>query len=156
MLGLVFGMNAIQPHTFLEQEGLLVGKDLFTVRSRAGFIAEYPQSERESTTTTEYVEQGKVWVSFGPNLTLKKLPQPPTKEISCRNNSPLRELDAHPATHLRSKFESLEQRLDILNQRQKELINRRDSYLREETKTNGTGNSEYCQLEKKRSRRFRI
>src|SRR4030095_9874921 len=34
--------NAIQPHTLLDQEGLLMGKDLLTVRSRAGFIAEYP------------------------------------------------------------------------------------------------------------------
>jgi hypothetical protein len=53
VLSLVFGMNALQPHTFLEQEGLLVGKDLFTVRSRAGLIAEYPQSAWESTTTTD-------------------------------------------------------------------------------------------------------
>lgn len=49
---------------------------------------------------------------------------------------------------LQNQLDSLEHRLDILNQRQKELINRRESYLREETKTNAAGDSEYRQLEK--------
>jgi uncharacterized phage infection (PIP) family protein YhgE len=49
---------------------------------------------------------------------------------------------------LQNQLDSLERRLDILNQRQKELINRRESYLREETKTNTAGNSEYRQIEK--------
>jgi dynactin complex subunit len=49
---------------------------------------------------------------------------------------------------LQSQLDSLERRLDILNQRQKELINQRESYLREETKTNTASNSEYRQIEK--------
>src|SRR5687767_1557847 len=73
VLAIVFGLNAVQPRTFLEQEGLLLGKDLFTVRSRAGFTAEYPPLDRESTATTEYVEQGKVLVSFRPNPDPKEI-----------------------------------------------------------------------------------
>jgi hypothetical protein len=73
VLSIVFGLNAVQPQTFLEQEDLLVGKDLFTIRSRAGFTAEYPPSEWDSTTATEYVEQGKVLASFRSNPDPKEI-----------------------------------------------------------------------------------
>ncbi len=149
VLVIVFGLNAIQPHTFLEQEGLLVGKDLFSIRSRAGFIAEYPPLDGENTTTTEYVEQGKVLVSFRPN--------PDPKEISLASHQ--RELlqeqlnlerPRRPAVDavLQNQLDNLERRLDILNQRQKELTNQREGYVREKTKTNTANNSEYRQIEK--------
>jgi hypothetical protein len=149
VVGIVFAMNAIQPHTFLEQEGLLVGKDLFTVRSRTGFIAEYPRSEWESTATTEYVEQGQVLVSFRPNPDPKEVAAASHQKDILQEQLAL-ERSRRPAVDpaLQNQLDGLEQRLDILNQRQKELLNRRESYLRDETKTNTTGNSEYRQIEK--------
>jgi hypothetical protein len=146
---IVFGLNAVQPHTFLEQGGLLVGKDLFTIHSRAGFTADYPHSDREGTATTEYVEQGKVLVSFRPNPDPKEIAAASRQREILQEQLNLERTRRPPVDPaLQNQLDSLERRLDILNQRQKELINQRESYLREETKTNTASNSEYRQIEK--------
>jgi multidrug resistance efflux pump len=149
VLAIIFGLNAVQPRTFLEQEGLLLGKDLFTIRSRAGFTAEYPPLDRESTATTEYVEQGKVLVSFRPNPDPKEIAAASRQRDILQEQLNLERTRRPPADPaLQNQLESLERRLDIQNQRQKELINQRESYLREETKTNAASSSEYRQIEK--------
>jgi hypothetical protein len=146
---IIFGLDAIQPRTFLEQEGLLVGKDLLTIRSRAGFTAEYPPSDRESTATTEYVEQGKVLVSFRPNPDPKEMAAASRQRDILQEQLNLERSRRRPVDPaLQNQLDSLERRLDILNQRQRELINQRESYLREEAKTNTSSNSEYRQIEK--------
>ncbi len=148
VLVIVAGLNAIQPHTLLEQEGLLVGKDLFTVRSRAGFIAEYPPPDPASTATTEYVEQGKALVIF------RRSPDPREIAAASQQRDILQEQLSLERTRrpsvdptLQTQLNTLERRLDILNHRQKELINQQESYLREEAKNSTSSNSEYRQLE---------
>jgi hypothetical protein len=74
ILIIVFAVDALQPKTLLEAEGLLVGKDLFAVRNRAGFSAEYPVADADSDeTTAKIVKQGEVLVAFRPNLDPKDI-----------------------------------------------------------------------------------
>jgi hypothetical protein len=148
VVAIVFCLNAIQPHTLLDQEGLLVGKDLLTVRSRAGFIAEYPLRDPDNTATTEYIEQGQALVIFRRSPDPKELAAAFQQRDSLQEQLNL-ERTRHPPIDptLQNQLNALERRLDILTQRQKELSNQQENALREEAKNNPAGNSEYRQLE---------
>jgi hypothetical protein len=95
------------------------------------------------------VEQGKVLASFRSNPDPKEIAAASHQRDILQEQLTLERSRRPPVDPaLQNQLDSLERRLDILNQRQKELINRRESYLREETKTNTAGNSEYRQIEK--------
>ena len=146
---IVYGFNATKPHTVLDQEGLLVGKDLFTVWSRAGFIAEYPPLEPKHTVTTvEEVEQGEVLVIF------RRHPDPREIAMASQQRELLQEQlnierMQRPSIDptLPNQLQELERRLDSLNQREKELINQREHALREEAKNSPATHSDYRQIE---------
>jgi hypothetical protein len=148
VVAIVFCLNAIQPHILLDQEGLLVGKDLLTVRSRAGFIAEYPLRDPGNTATTEYIEQGQALVIFRRSPDPKELAAASQQRDSLQEQLNL-ERTRRPPTDptLQNQLTALERRLDNLTQRQKELSNQQENALREEAKNNPAGNSEYRQLE---------
>ena len=142
----VFCVNATQPHTILDQEGLLVGKDLLTVRSRAGFIAAYPLPNPDNIAATESIEQRQALVIF------RRSPDPRELAAASRQRDSLQEQLNFERTRrplidptLQNQLNALERRLDILNQRQKELINQQESSLREEAKNSSASNSEYRQ-----------
>ena len=140
--------NAIQPHTLLDQEGLLMGKDLLTVRSRAGFIAEYPLRDPDNTATTEYIEQGQALVIFRRSPDPKELAAASQQRDSLQEQLNLERTRRPPIDPtLQNQLNALERRLDILTQRQKELSNQQENALREEAKNDPAGNSEYRQLE---------
>ena len=148
VVAIVFCLNAIQPHTLLDQEGLLVGKDLLTVRSRAGFIAEYPLRDPDNTATTEYIEQGQALVIFRRSPDPKELAAAFQQRDSLQEQLNLERTRRPPIDPtLQNQLNALERRLDILTQRQKELSNQQENALREEAKNNPAGNSEYRQLE---------
>jgi hypothetical protein len=148
VVAIVFCFNAIQPHTLLDQEGLLVGKDLLTVRSRAGFIAEYPLRDPDNTATTEYIEQGQALVIFRRSPDPKELAAAFQQRDSLQEQLNLERTRRPPIDPtLQNQLNALERRLDILTQRQKELSNQQENALREEAKNNPAGNSEYRQLE---------
>jgi hypothetical protein len=148
VVAIVFCLNAIQPHTLLDQEGLLVGKDLLTVRSRAGFIAEYPLRDPDNTATTEYIEQGQALVIFRRSPDPKELAAASQQRDSLQEQLNLERTRRPPIDPtLQNQLNALERRLDILTQRQKELSNQQENALREEAKNNPAGNSEYRQLE---------
>lgn len=148
VVAIVFCLNAIQPHTLLDQEGLLVGKDLLTVRSRAGFIAEYPLRDPDNTATTEYIEQGQALVIFRRSPDPKELAAASQQRDSLQEQLNLERTRRPPIdSTLQNQLNALERRLDILTQRQKELSNQQENALREEAKNNPAGNSEYRQLE---------
>jgi hypothetical protein len=148
VFGVIYGLKAIQPHTILQQEGLLVGKDLFTVRSRAGFIAEYPPLGPKSTATTEYLEQGKALVIFRRNPDPTEIAAAAQQRDTLQEQLNLARIQRPPVDPtLQNQFASLERRLDNLNQRQKELANQQESYLREEAKNSPANNSENRQIE---------
>jgi hypothetical protein len=148
VVAIVFCLNAIQPHTLLDQEGLLVGKDLLTVRSRAGYIAEYPLRDPDNTATTEYIEQGQALVIFRRSPDPKELAAAFQQRDSLQEQLNLERTRRPPIDPtLQNQLNALERRLDILTQRQKELSNQQENALREEAKNNPAGNSEYRQLE---------
>ena len=148
VVAIVFCLNAIQPHTLLDQEGLLVGQDLLTVRSRAGFVAEYPLRDPDNTATTEYIEQGQALVIFRRNPDPKELAAASQQRDSLQEQLNLERTRRPPIDPtLQNQLNALERRLDILTQRQKELSNQQENALREEAKNNPAGNSEYRQLE---------
>src|SRR5215831_18328695 len=148
VVAIVFCLNAIQPHTLLDQEGLLVGKDLLTVRSRAGFIAEYPLRDPDNTATTEYIEQGQALVIFRRSPDPRELAAASQQRDSLQEQLNLERTRRPPIDPtLQNQLNALERRLDILTQRQKELSNQQENALREEAKNNPAGNSEYRQLE---------
>jgi hypothetical protein len=140
--------NAIQPRIVLDQEGRLVGKDLFTVRSRAGFIAAYPPPAPETTATTEYIEQGQALVRF------RRSPDPREIAAASQQRESLQEQlnfertrRPPPDPTLQNQLNALERRRDMLNQRQKELMNQQESALREEEKNSPARHSEYRHIE---------
>lgn len=145
---IVCGFNALQSRTVLEQEGPLVGKDLFTVRSRAGFTAAYPPPTPESTASAEYVEQGRTLVI------LRRSPDPKEMAAATLQRDILQEQLNFERTQrppadptLQNQLDTLDRRLDMLHQRQKELINQRESVLSEEAKSSAASQSDYRRLE---------
>jgi hypothetical protein len=148
LLVIIYGLYAIQPHTILEQEGLLVGKDLFTVRSRAGFVAEYPPFGAKSPATAEYLEQGKALVIFRRSPDPREVAAASQQRDTLQEQLNLARIQRPPVDPtLQNQLTSLERRLDSLNQRQKELTNQQESYLREEAKNTPANSSEYRQTE---------
>jgi len=137
MFVLIRALYALVPHTVAEHDALLVGRDLFSVRTLPGFIAEFPD-DRWS------VEEGEDLVRFFRNPDPKQAADAELERRILTEKLTAKLLSAPEVdSFIRSQYDALNRRLDLAGERERQLVRQKSLALLAEREKEATLESDY-------------